>query len=317
MSETMHAVAIQQYGDENQLEMITLPMPTIGEHQVLIQSKATAINPLDWKLREGHLTSMFQWEFPIVLGWDLSGVVVAVGSAVTEWHVGDEVFARPATSNRGTYAEYVAVDDNLIAPKPANVTFEEAAAVPLAGETAWQALFNHGHLQPGETVLVQAGSGGVGSYAIQFAKAMGAHVITTTSAKNFDLVRELGADEIIDYRTEKVADKAHNIDLVIDTIGGQGQVDAWAVLNPETGRQISIVGEAPETAAIIKDTNMTFKAIWLMPDGDQLKKIAALMADGKVKSIIDTVFPFSADGLIKAHQLSATNHSTGKVVIKF
>lgn len=317
MSDTIQAVAINQYGDEQTLEMITLPMPIIGEHQVLIKSKATAINPLDWKLRAGYLTSMFDWAFPIVLGWDLAGVVTEVGSAVTDWQVGDEVFARPATSNRGTYAEYVAVDDELVARKPKNVTFEEAAAVPLAGETAWQALFNHGHLKAGETVLVQAGSGGVGSYAIQFAKAMGAHVITTTSAKNFDLVRDLGADEIIDYRNEKVADKAHNVDLVIDTIGGQSQVDAWSVLNPETGRQISIVGEAPETADIIKDTKMTFKAIWLIPNGEQLREIADLMADGKVKSIIDTVLPFSAEGLIKSHQLSATHHSTGKIVIKF
>ncbi|WP_057907687.1 NADP-dependent oxidoreductase [Latilactobacillus graminis] len=313
----MQAVAIEQYGDAHQLKMLTLPIPTINEHQVLVQTKATAINPIDWKLREGHLTSMFQWTFPIVLGWDLAGVIVAVGSAVTQWHVGDEVFARPATTNRGTYAEYAAVDDTLLAPKPANLSYEAAAAVPLAGETAWQALFDHGHLQPGETVLVQAGSGGVGSYAIQLAKSIGAHVITTTSAKNFDLVRDLGADEIIDYRTEKVTEKARNVDLVVDTIGGQSQVDAWSVLNPTTGRQVSIVGQAPETAASIQNTEMTFKAIWLTPNGEQLKRIAQLMTDGKVKSIIDTVFPFSAEGLIKAHKLSATNHSTGKVVIKF
>ncbi|MCP8857231.1 NADP-dependent oxidoreductase [Latilactobacillus fuchuensis] len=313
----MQAVVINQYGDEHQLEMATLPIPTLGAHQVLVQVKATSINPIDWKLREGYLQKMFDWTFPIVLGWDLAGIITQVGVDVTDWQVGDEVFARPDTTNRGTYAEFAAVDDHLLAHKPANVSFAEAAAVPLAGETAWQALFEHGQLKAGQTVLVQAGSGGVGSYAIQLAKAAGAHVITTTSAKHFDLVRDLGADEIIDYRTEKITDKIHNIDLVIDTLGGQSQIDAWQVLNPQTGRQISIVGPAEQTPAIIADTTLTFKAIWLIPSGADLTAIADLMAAKKVKSVIDSTIPFSAAGLIQAHQLSATNHATGKIVITF
>ncbi|KRL58550.1 hypothetical protein FC69_GL000202 [Latilactobacillus fuchuensis DSM 14340 = JCM 11249] len=317
MTDTMQAVVINQYGDEHQLEMATLPIPTLGAHQVLVQVKATSINPIDWKLREGYLQKMFDWPFPIVLGWDLAGIITQVGVDVTDWQVGDEVFARPDTTNRGTYAEFAAVDDHLLAHKPANVSFAEAAAVPLAGETAWQALFEHGQLKAGQTVLVQAGSGGVGSYAIQLAKAAGAHVITTTSAKHFDLVRDLGADEIIDYRTEKITDKIHNIDLVIDTLGGQSQIDAWQVLNPQTGRQISIVGPAEQTPAIIADTTLTFKAIWLIPSGADLTAIADLMAAKKVKSVIDSTIPFSAAGLIQAHQLSATNHATGKIVITF
>ncbi|SPC39803.1 Zinc-containing alcohol dehydrogenase [Latilactobacillus fuchuensis] len=317
MTDTMQAVVINQYGDEHQLEMATLPIPTLGAHQVLVQVKATSINPIDWKLREGYLQKMFDWTFPIVLGWDLAGIITQVGVDVTDWQVGDEVFARPDTTNRGTYAEFAAVDDHLLAHKPANVSFAEAAAVPLAGETAWQALFEHGQLKAGQTVLVQAGSGGVGSYAIQLAKAAGAHVITTTSAKHFDLVRDLGADEIIDYRTEKITDKIHNIDLVIDTLGGQSQIDAWQVLNPQTGRQISIVGPAEQTPAIIADTTLTFKAIWLIPSGADLTAIADLMAAKKVKSVIDSTIPFSAAGLIQAHQLSATNHATGKIVITF
>lgn len=317
MTDTMQAVVINQYGDEHQLEMATLPIPTLGAHQVLVQVKATSINPIDWKIREGYLQKMFDWTFPIVLGWDLAGIITQVGVDVTDWQVGDEVFARPDTTNRGTYAEFAAVDDHLLAHKPANVSFAEAAAVPLAGETAWQILFEHGQLKAGQTVLVQAGSGGVGSYAIQLAKAAGAHVITTTSAKHFDLVRDLGADEIIDYRTEKITDKIHNIDLVIDTLGGQSQIDAWQVLNPQTGRQISIVGPAEQTPAIIADTALTFKAIWLMPSGADLTEIANLMAAKKVKSVIDSTIPFSATGLIQAHQLSATNHATGKIVITF
>lgn len=317
MTKTMQAVVINHYGDEHQLEMATLPIPTLGEHQVLVQVKATSINPIDWKLREGYLQSMFDWTFPIVLGWDLAGTITEIGTAVTDWQVGDEVFARPDTTNRGTYAEFSAVDDHLLAHKPANISFAEAAAVPLAGETAWQALFEHGQLKAGQTVLVQAGSGGVGSYAIQLAKAASAHVVTTTSPKHFDLVRDLGADDIIDYRSEKITDKLQNIDLVIDTLGGQNQIDAWQVLNPKTGRQISIVGPAEQTAAIIADTDLTFEAIWLRPSGADLTAIADLMAANKVKSVIDSTIPFSADGLIQAHQLSATNHATGKIVITF
>lgn len=230
---------------------------------------------------------------------------------------GDEVFARPDTTRNGTYAQFTAVDDNLLAHKPANISFEEAAAVPLAGETAYQALFTHGNLKPNETVLIQAGSGGVGTYAIHIAKAFGAHVITTTSESHFDLVKDLGADEIVNYRNEKITDKLKNVDLVIDTLGGRNQEEAFEVLNPETGRQVSIVGESENTAEIIKDTKLQFSGIWLQPNGADLQKIADLMSENKVKSIIDTVIPFSKDGIVKAHQLSATNHSTGKVVIKF
>ncbi|WP_244088137.1 NADP-dependent oxidoreductase [Companilactobacillus sp. RD055328] len=313
----MQAVVINHYGDESTLEMATLPIPEITDSQVLVEVKATSINPIDWKLREGHLQQMFDWEFPIVLGWDVAGIIKEVGSKVTDWKIGDEVFARPDTTRNGTYAQFTAVDTSLLAHKPNNISFEEAAAVPLASETAYQALFTHGHLQPNETVLIQAGSGGVGTYAIQLAKAHGAHVITTTSQSHFELVTDLGADEIVDYRNEKITDKLKNIDLVIDTLGGANQEEAFSVLNPKTGRQISIVGESKNTQDIIKDTNLQFTGIWLQPNGDNLQEIANLMSEDKVKSIIDSVFPFSKDGIVKAHQLSATNHSTGKVIIKF
>lgn len=297
--------------------MATLTIPEIGPKQVLVEVKATSINPIDWKLREGYLKQMFDWQFPIVLGWDVAGVIIKVGTEVTDWKIGDEVFARPDTTRKGTYAQFTAVDDNLLAHKPKNVSFEEAAAVPLARETAFQALFTHGKLQSGETVLIQAGSGGVGTYAIQLAKSFGAKVIITTSEKHFDLVKDLGADEIIDYRTEKITDKLKDIDLVIDTLGGINQEEAFSIMNPKTGRQISIVGESENTKEIIKDTNLQFESIWLQPNGDNLQKIADLMTQNKVKSIIDSVLPFSKDSIVKAHQISATNHSTGKVVIKF
>ncbi|MGR3741900.1 NADP-dependent oxidoreductase [Companilactobacillus sp. DQM5] len=313
----MNAVVINNYGDENNLELTKLPIPKISDNQVLIQTKATSINPIDWKLREGYLKQMFDWTFPIILGWDISGVITKIGANVTDWHVGDAVFARPATTKQGTYAEYVAVDANLLAHKPDNISFEEAAAVPLAGETAYQALITHGKLKKGESVLIQAGSGGVGTYAIQIAKSLGAHVTTTTSSKHFELVKELGADEIIDYKKEKISDKLTNIDLVIDTIGGKTQEESFDILNRDSGRQISIVGKSKNTDNIIKNSNIKFQDIWLQPSGNDLQKIAALMKDGKVKSVIDTIIEFSRDGLVKAHKLSATNHSAGKIVIKF
>lgn len=316
MTDKMDAVVINSYGDESKLEYAELDVPEIKSNQVLVEIKATSINPIDWKLREGYLKQMFDWEFPIVLGWDLAGTITKVGSDVKKWQIGDEVFARPATTNRGTYAQFATVDEDLLAMKPKNISFEEAAAVPLAGETAWQALFTHGKLRPDQKVLIQAGSGGVGTYAIQLAKAIGAYVYTTTSPSHFDLVKSLGADEVIDYHTEKITDRMADIDLVFDTLGGNGQLEAFKVLK-DGGKQISVVGKADGADEIINATNTEFKAIWLEPKGSDLQKIANLMKKDQVKSIIATTIPFSKDGIVEAHNLSATNHSTGKIVIKF
>lgn len=316
MTDKMHAVVINSYGDESKLEYTDIDIPEINSNQVLVKNKATSINPIDWKLREGYLKQMFDWEFPIVLGWDLAGIITQVGADVKNWHVGDEVFARPATTNRGTYAEYVAVDSELLASKPANISFAEAAAVPLAGETAWQALFTHGMLRPNQSVLIQAGAGGVGTYAIQFAKAIGAKVITTTSPKHLELVNSLGADIVIDYHTEKITDRLSDIDLVFDTLGGKNQLEAFKVLK-EGGKQISIVGKADGTDDILKKEKVGFKDIWLDPKGSDLQKIANLMKKGQVKSIIDTTIPFSKEGVVKAHQLNASHHTTGKIILEF
>lgn len=177
------AIVIEEYGHADQLKESTVTLPELGEHQVLVKVKATSVNPIDWKLREGYLAQMMPWEFPIILGWDVAGEIAEVGSAVKDWHVGQEVFARPETTRFGTYADYAIVDDHLLANKPAAVSFEDAAAVPLAGLTAYQALFTHGKLKAGEKVLIHAGAGGVGIYAIQLAKNAGATVITTASEK--------------------------------------------------------------------------------------------------------------------------------------
>ncbi|MGP4039135.1 NADP-dependent oxidoreductase [Gracilibacillus sp. D59] len=307
------AVIINKYGNKDVLEEGKVTLPEIGEHQVLVREKATSINPIDWKLREGYLKQMFDWEFPIILGWDVSGVIEAVGSEVTDWKAGDEVFARPETTRFGTYAEYTIVDDHLLAGKPNNISFEEAAAVPLAGLTAYQGLFDHGQLEEGQKVLIHAGAGGVGTYAIQLAKEAGAYVYTTASEKNHELLQSLGADEVIDYHTTNFKDVLQDIDLVFDTIGGDTQNDSFVVLKENTGRLISIVGEPNQEKA--KEKNIVAKGIWLQPDGKQLSILAKLLEEKKMKSIVGSTFPLSEKGIYDAHALSETHHAAGKIVI--
>lgn len=309
----MKAIGIENYGGKDELKEMQVDNPKANAKQVVVEVKATSVNPIDWKLREGYLQQMIDWAFPIILGWDVAGVISEIGEEVTDWKVGDEVFARPETTRFGTYAEYTIVDQNLLAKIPANVSFEEAAAVPLAGLTAWQGLFDHGKLKKGETVLIHAGAGGVGTYAIQLAKSIGAKVITTASKKNHDLLIELGADQVIDYKTENFVELLNDVDLVLDTVGGEVQKDSFEVLKPKTGRMISIVGLADEE--VRKQYDVEFESIWLEPNGQELSEIADLMAAGEVKSIIGAKFPLTEKGVYDAHELSETHHALGKIII--
>ena len=267
------AIVIEEYGYADQLKESNVALPELGEHQVLVKIKATSVNPIDWKLREGYLAQMMPWDFPIILGWDVAGEIVEIGSAVKDWQVGQEIFARPETTRFGTYADYTIVDDHLLARKPEGASFEDAAAVPLAGLTAYQALFTHGKLKAGEKVLIHAGAGGVGIYAVQLAKNIGATVITTASKKNHALLKELGADQVIDYHTTDFSEVLEDIDLVFDTMGGDVQRDSFKVLN-ENGRLISIVSQPDEELA--KNVAVA-ESIWLQPDGKQLQEIACLL----------------------------------------
>lgn len=305
------AVVIEEYGHADQLKESKVTLPELGEHQVLVKVKATSVNPIDWKLREGYLAQMMPWDFPIILGWDVAGEIVEVGPAVTDWQVGQAVFARPETTRFGTYADYTIVDEHLLAHKPESASFEEVAAVPLAGLTAYQALFTHGKLKAGEKVLIHAGAGGVGIYAIQLAKNAGATVITTASQKNHALLKELGADQVIDYHTTDFSKVLENVDLVFDTMGGDVQRDSFKVLN-ENGRLISIVSQPDEELA--KKVAVA-ESIWLQPDGKQLQVIADLMTDGKVKSVVGHTYPLTAEGVKEAHELSETHHAKGKIVL--
>ncbi|TSB46605.1 NADP-dependent oxidoreductase [Alkalicoccobacillus porphyridii] len=311
----MKAVVINQYGSKEELVEQEVSKPTPESNQVVVKLEATSINPIDWKLREGYLKGMFDWSFPIILGWDAAGTISEVGSNSSKWKVGDRVFTRPDTTRFGTYAEYTAVDDHLLSRIPDSISFEEAAAVPLAGLTAWQALFTHGGLKAGEKVLIHAGAGGVGVFAIQLAKNAGAHVITTASEKNHELLYSLGADQVIDYKKEDFKELLSDIDLVFDTMGGQVAEDSFNVLKSETGRLISIVGEPDQDLA--KSKSVIAKGIWLEPSGEQLQEFADLLEDKKVKSIVGSTFPFSRKGIYDAHALSETHHAVGKIVITF
>ena len=311
----MKAVVINQYGGKEELVEQEVNKPNAQANQVVLKLEATSINPIDWKLREGYLKAIFDWKFPIILGWDAAGVITDIGSNVTKWKVGDRVFSRPETTRLGTYAEYIAIDEHLLAKLPDSISYEEAAAVPLAGLTAWQALFTHGHLKEGETALIHAGAGGVGIFSIQLAKYVGAHVITTASEKNHELLYSLGADQVIDYKKENFEDVLKDVDLVFDTIGGEVAENSYKVLKQKTGRLITIVGEPNHDTA--KSHNVSAKGIWLQPDGEQLQRMADLMENKKIKSIVGATFPFSKQGIYDAHALSETHHAVGKIVIKF
>lgn len=308
----MKAIVIEQYGGAEELIEKELPKPVIKDNQVLIEMYATSINPIDWKVREGYMKEGMTFDFPLILGWDAAGVVSEVGENVTKFKVGDEVFARPAMEN-GTYSEYVAVDEDLVALKPQNVSFEEAASVPLAGLTAWQCIVDFGKIKAGDKILIHAGSGGVGSFGIQIAKSFGAYVLSTASGKNEAFLKELGVDEFINYETTDFTDVVKDVDLVVDTMGGEILQKSLDVVKPG-GRLVSIAGQPDAEKA--KANHITAESLWLNPNGKQLAELGELMEKGKVNTHIGHTFPLTAEGLREAHKLSETHHAKGKIVIK-
>ncbi|GGD04044.1 oxidoreductase [Thalassobacillus devorans] len=308
----MRAVVIDNYGDKEQLKMREIDKPEITDDQVLVELHAASINPIDWKLRQGYLKEKADFDFPIILGWDLAGVVAETGKNVTKFKKGDNVFARPDLTRLGTYAEYAAVDERLLAHMPENITYEEAASVPLAGLTAWQCLIDFSEIKDGDKVLIHAGSGGVGSYAIQLAKHFGAYVATTASGKNQDWVTELGVDRFINYQEEDFSEVLEGFDIVVDTIGGEVQEKSYEVLK-DGGKLVSIVQPPEEEKA--KELGIKAGFHWLEPEGEQLAKIADLIKKGKVRAVVGHQFDFSEEGLKQAHELSETHHAQGKIAI--
>lgn len=301
----MKAVCIHSFGGPEVLmdERVARPQPAAKE--VMVRVKAAGVNPVDWKIREGNMGNC---PFPCLMGIDFSGTIEAIGPQVENFQVGDDVFGRVANES-GSYAEFAVAPVDQIAMKPAAIDHVHAAAIPVAALTAWQALFDVGQLKPDQNVLIHAAAGGVGSFAVQFAKWKKAYVIGTASAGNSDFVHALGADEVIDYHSAKFEEEVSDADLVLDTIGGETQERSWGVLKPG-GMLVSIVGpvEEPAAARNVRATFMISK-----PRGDQLARIAELVADGRVKVFVEKTLPLAEAR--QAQILSQRGHTRGKIVL--
>lgn len=306
----MKAVRIHEYGNREVLVFEDAPMPSITSNEVLVRVIAASVNPVDWKIREGYLKEMIPYQLPLTLGWDVSGVVTEVGTNVTRFRVGDAVYSRPDIKRNGTYAEFVAIRESEVALKPLTISHNEAASLPLAGITAWEVLITTAQLSAGQRVLIHAGSGGVGSIAIQLAKSRGAYVIATTSGKNVALVKSLGADEVIDYQTQNFTDKLRDIDVVFDTLGGDIQESSWSVLK-KGGILISIVNPPSDTKA--KELGVQSAFVFIEPSAYILKQLAELVEQGKLRPVIGA--EFALHDIVKAHELSETGRTVGKIVL--
>ena len=304
----MRAVAYQNYNSN--IEIIEVAKPKLQDKSVLVEVHAAGINPIDNILHAGYLQQMLELSFPHIMGYDVSGIVVEVGKDVRSVKVGDEVFARPNQEDAGSIAEFARVHENELAIKPKNMSHIDAASVPLAGLTAWQALVTKGNINRGDKVLIHAGSGGVGTLAIQIAKYFGAEVTTTTSSKNKDLVKSLGADLVIDYTTQSFENELSNYDLVIDAIGGDTLTKSFKVLK-KGGRLVSIKGQDTENLA--KEYGVNFEWFFMSPDGKMLTEIASLISQGTIKTVIDSTY--SMKQAPEAFELLAKGRAKGKIVI--
>ena len=308
---TMKAVCIYAYGGPGALVYEDAPLPHPGDGEVLVRVHAAGVNPVDWKIREGHLKEMLHHTLPLVLGWDVSGVVEALGANTTRLRVGDEVFSRPDISRDGAYAEFIAIRESEIALKPKSLDHIHAAALPLAGLTAWQTLFDAGGLSSGQRVLIHAAAGGVGSLAVQLAKWKGAHVIGTASKRNHEFLRKLGVDQVVDYTTERFEEVVQPVDVVLDTVGGDTQERSWKVLKPG-GILVSVVSPPSAEAASAHGVRQAF--VFIKPSAPQLAEIAKLASDEKLKAIVETVLPLS--DATRAQELSQRGHTRGKIVLR-
>ena len=329
----MKAFFIERYGKQNGT-IGEVPEPVVGAHDVLIQVHAASVNPLDSKIRSGAFKPILPYALPLVLGNDLAGIVLRVGAAVTRFKAGDEVYARPPESRIGSFAERIAVHQDALALKPANLDMTEAASIPLSALTAWQVLVTSAQLKPGQKVLIHAGSGGVGTLAIQLAKHLGAFVATTTSSANVEWLKALGADRVIDYTREDFASELRDYDVVLNSLGADVLEQSIKVLKPG-GQLISISG--PPTAAFAQEQGLswglrqvmrllssgirrkarkqgvTYRFLFMRADGAQLQAITALIESGAIKPVIDRTFPFqqTADALSYVEQ----GRAKGKVVV--
>ncbi|WP_405173834.1 NADP-dependent oxidoreductase [Paenibacillus sp. FSL H8-0260] len=330
----MKAMIIKKYGNYP-LQLADIPTPAVGDYDVLAEIHAASINPIDFKVRDGKVRTLLKYNMPLVLGNDFSGIVIQVGKNVKKFKIGDEIYGRPRKDRIGTFAEYISVHEEAIALKPHNLSFEETASIPLVGLTSYQALHDILQLTAGQKVLIQAGAGGVGTFAIQLAKAMGIYVATTTSDAGAELVKSLGADQIINYKTEAFDKILQNYDGVFDTIGGETLEKAFKTV--KQGGQIVSVSGLPNArfgkeygAGFIKTNifrlitrklskleakyKVKYSFLFMKPSGSQLEIISELIESGQIKPVIDQVFPFVEAQ--KAMEYSESGRAKGKIILK-
>jgi alcohol dehydrogenase len=330
------AALIHRYGSNDAVSVADIDIPTVGATDLLVRVHAASVNPVDIKTRDGKLKTLLKYRFPLVLGNDLAGVVSDVGSEVTRFKKGDAVYARVDTNRIGTFAEFAVVHDGAAALKPTNVTFEEAASLPLVALTAWQALVQIGRLGANQRVLIHAGSGGVGSVAIQLARHLGATVFTTVGKRNVELVKRLGANVAIDYRTERFEDVATDCDVVLDSAGGDTLVRCFECVKAG-GVVVSINSSTPspafarswglnpiivfairmlsrKTLAAARKHRARYEYFFVRADGEQLTHITRLVESGAITPLVDQVFRLEEVRAALAY--SESGRATGKVVIK-
>lgn len=331
----MKAFIVKHYGKGEKVHLTSMSEPDVKEKDVLVQIYAAGVNLLDSKIRDGEFKIFLPYKPPFILGHDVAGVVRQVGSKVTAFKVGDEVYGRPADYRIGTFAEFIAMNEKDVAMKPKNISMEEAASIPLVGLTVWQALVEKADLKKGQKVFIQAGSGGVGTFAIQFAKHLGATVATTTSAANFDLVKSLGADVVIDYRKDDFENILKEYDVVLNSQDKKSLEKSLRILKPN-GKVISISGPPdPDFAIQIKGNfflkivmrilsagvrkkakrlGVNYSFLFMRAQGEQLSQITKLIESGAIKPVIDKVFPFEQTNEAMAYV--EAGRAKGKVVVK-
>ncbi len=331
----MKAFLLKRYGKTNQFSFADIPKPTIKSNEILVQIHAVGLNPIDYMIPKGMFKPILKFQLPATMGSDLAGVVVEVGSQVTRFKLGDSIFASIFDLGTGSLAEYAVVPESAAALKPENLDFVQAASIPMVGLTSWQALKERAGLKPGQKVFIPAGSGGIGTFAIQLAKYLGAKVGTTTSTGNIELVQRLGADEVIDYKKQEFEDVLHDYDVVLGTVRGDGIEKSLRILKPKSS-VISLIG--PPDAAFArargmnffmtfvfgllsskiirqaKKRNIEYSFLFVHPDGHQLAEIGKLIEAGHIYPVIDKVFPF--DKTEEALTYVEEGRAKGKVVVK-
>ncbi|MFE7721451.1 NADP-dependent oxidoreductase [Nocardia rhizosphaerihabitans] len=328
----MKAFAVTEYGPDG-LRSVDVAVPAVGADDVLIDVRAASINPLDKMVRNGEFKQLLRYKTPFVLGHDAAGVVTAVGSKVRDFSIGDAVYARPRDLRIGTFAEFIAVDQADVARKPVSLSFAEAGAVPLVALAAWQALVDVAEVKPGQRVLVHAGGGGLGSTVIQVAKHLGAYVATTASTGDIDRVRDLGADEVVDYTSQDFTDVIAGYDLVLDSLGGTNLEKSLTVLKPG-GLAISVVGPPDPSFATqlgkkllrpvmsilsrkiraqAKKLGVRYAFFFMRADGAQLEHLTSLYDSGELRPVLDRTFPF--ESALDAMAYVEQGKAKGKIVI--